>query len=73
MNLAQCIKKTGLKISQQDISEMLTAYKERIKLGMSEKDAAIQVIDARINEATAERATVSDIIKKSTEKVTDNA
>ena len=65
MDLKNCIKKAGLKVSQQDMDEMNTAYKERIKLGMSSKDAALQVIDAKINESVAERATVADIIKKS--------
>ena len=73
MNLAQCIKKSGLKMSQQDMNDINAAYQERIKLGMSSKDAALQVVDARINESMAERATVADIIKKSTEKVIDNA
>ena len=65
MDLKNCIKKAGLEVSQQDMDEMNTAYQERIKLGMSSKDAALQVIDAKINESVAERATVADIIKKS--------
>ena len=64
MDLINCIKKASLKVSQQDLTEMNTAYKERIKLGMSSKDAALQVIDTRINESVKERATVADIIKQ---------
>ena len=71
MNLAQCLKKIGAKISDQDQKEINAAYRERRRLGMERKDAALGVIDARVDDLMVERADVLEVIKKAGIKVPD--